>query len=105
MDPVSVGVDVQVGVETVKLEEESLTGKEGKEMTIICVARGANPPADISWNVEELVSEVTSEEQENTIEDDDTYETISRVSFIPSVEDAGRTVFCEAKNDVMEDAL
>ena len=46
-----------------------------------------------------------SEEQEEELLDDDTYDTVGRIRFLASSEDDGMSVSCQAVNEVMEEQM
>jgi len=88
-------------VESVVIEAEA--GVEGGEMLITCIATGGRPEASIIWNMPEGV--LFSEEEEVQILEDETFQTVSKVHFIPSAEENEKKVTCQAINDVMVEAV
>ena len=94
-------VDVNIAVETVELD--SLEGQEGEEMEVVCRATKSRPEAIITWTLPDHVE--FSEETEAELLDDDTFDTISRIHFVPTAEDDGISVSCQAVNEVMEEPL
>ena len=96
-------VDVNIAVDSVELESDSLEGDEGEEMEVVCRAHKSRPAATITWTLPEHVE--YSEEQEEELLDDDTYDTVGRIRFLASSEDDGMSVSCQAVNEVMEEPM
>ena len=96
-------VDVNIAVDSVELESVSLEGDEGEEMEVVCRAHKSRPAATITWTLPEHVE--YSEEQEEELLDDDTYDTVGRIRFLASSEDDGMSVSCQAVNEVMEEPM
>ena len=75
-------VDVNIAVDSVELESDSLEGHEGEEMEVVCRAHKIWPPAKITWILPE--HKKYSEEQEEKVLDDDTYNTAGWIRFLAS---------------------
>jgi len=88
-------------VESVIIEDEA--GIEDEEMVITCVATGGIPAASISWIM--LETALFSVEEEVRTLDDDTFQTVSRLTFTPTYEEHMKKVSCEAVNEVMEEPV
>ncbi|GBM35300.1 hypothetical protein AVEN_38165-1 [Araneus ventricosus] len=73
----------------------------GKETDIVCVARGARPPAQISWwlDGEKLTTKIT----ESTAEEDNL--TISSLNIRPSIQDNLRNLSCRGDNPQLTDSV
>ena len=90
-------------MDSVELESDSLEADEGEEMEVVCRAHKSRPAATITWTLPEHVE--YSEEQEEELLDDDTYDTVGRIRFLASSEDDGMSVSCQAVNEVMEEPM
>jgi len=100
----SIEIQVNAGVSSVTLEDGSLTGTVGEEMTVVCIAGGSRLRADISWNIEGY------ENNTNFIQNDDfpvlgngKINSVSKLTFIPTEDFNTRTIICEAINELMEE--
>jgi len=101
---VKVQLDVNVAVESMEIEDESLIGEEEQDMTVTCVAHRSRPPATFTWTLGDDSVEFTVNQKEN-LRDDDTYETKSEITFTPTAENNGMVVKCQATNEVMDEPL
>ena len=99
-------VELNVPIEALEMEGEELEelqGEEGEEMEVVCWSLRSRPYPDITWVLPNQM-EFTAE-QEAVLTEDETYDTVSRVTFTPTAEDHGMSITCQAKNEVMEEAL
>ena len=91
-------------------------------MVITCVATGGRPEASITWTMPETVLFSVEEEVQILVgfdkfndklklkictsnQEDDTFQTVSKLTFTPSQEEHEKKVSCQAINDVMEEAV
>jgi len=107
-----VQVDVNVAVESLSIQEETLIGVDGEQMTVSCVAQRSRPPATIIWNLPDTEGDFlhdkfldSAEEVDQVLLEDETYETVSRITFPAVAEENGMTVSCEATNEVMSEPI
>ncbi|GFQ77636.1 uncharacterized protein TNCT_93441, partial [Trichonephila clavata] len=73
----------------------------GKDIDIVCVARGARPPAQISWwlDGEKLTTKIT----ESTAEEDNL--TISSLNIRPTIQDNLRNLSCRGDNPQLTESV
>ena len=110
-----------VPVKSISLQPE-ISGEEGNEMIATCTAHGGRPAATVSWVVpdelEFLQRDTISLLLVSTLhlhmsiigkfcchKDDETFESVSILTFIPSANEHKKEVICQAINDVMEIAI
>jgi len=91
-------VNVISVVESVMIEGEA--GTEDEEMTMTCIASGGHPASTITWVMPDGVNFTV--EEEVTVNEDETFETVSRLTFTPTADENEKNVVCEAINDVMD---
>ncbi|XP_071039050.1 neural cell adhesion molecule 1 isoform X3 [Parasteatoda tepidariorum] len=97
----TVSLDMNLRPTDVRITTPHQPLSAGKETDIVCVARGARPPAQISWwlDGEKLKTEVT----ESTAEEDNL--TISSLSMRPSIRDNLRNLSCRGDNPQLPDSV
>lgn len=104
----SVTVDVNVPPLRVDVSGAEDATREGNMVVLTCLARGARPPATITWRngslpIEDAPTIVNVEADTKEIRlDDDTYETQSRLQFTATRFENGQSFSCEASNTVLE---
>ena len=92
-----------VPVRRVSLDLDTVSGREGQEMTLTCTAQGGPPTPRVSW---ELALDTPFEHTHTTsVLEDDTLETVSHLTFTPSSLHDLEVIQCRAINDVMSEAI
>ncbi|XP_059086621.1 hemicentin-1-like isoform X5 [Tigriopus californicus] len=108
----SVQLDVNLRPESTSIIGANDPVQDGSVVTLMCRAQGARPAALITWyNGTVPLAEAPTEDvalQKPPVEvtvkqDDETYETQSRISFVASRFENGELITCEANNPVLED--
>ena len=106
-----------VPVSSVSISKE-VSGQECIEMILICTAVGGRPAPSLSW----IMPDNVQFKQEDSsfllvrlttqinickiiLKDDETFESVSKLTFTPSHEENGKEVSCQAINDVMDEAF
>ena len=92
-----------VPVRSVSLDLDTVAGREGEEMTVTCTAVGGPPTPHISWTLPDNVPHVTT--NSTNVLEDDSLETVSHVTFIPSSWHDLEVIQCSSINDVMTEAI
>jgi len=97
----SVQVDVNLRPYQTKVTGAEEPHEEGSVVTLFCRTWGARPAAVITWfNGSRPFSEQPAAQV--AIQNDDTYETQSRISFVASRFENGESITCEANNAVLD---
>lgn len=96
-------LEVEVPVKTVRLDLETVAGREGEEMTVKCSAVGGPPTPHITWTLPHDVPHLTT--NLTTVLEDDSLETVSHLTFTPSFLQDMEVIQCHAINDVMTEAI
>ena len=97
---------------------EGEAGTEDEEMTMTCIASGGHPASTITWvmpdgvnftveeevtvNVRTIVKHIEYRKKKFFVQEDETFETVSRLTFTPTADENEKNVVCEAINDVMD---
>ncbi|TRY71608.1 hypothetical protein TCAL_03134, partial [Tigriopus californicus] len=98
----SVQLDVNLRPESTSIIGANDPVQDGSVVTLMCRAQGARPAALITWyNGTVPLAEAPTEDV--ALQDDETYETQSRISFVASRFENGELITCEANNPVLED--
>ena len=97
---------------------EEVSGQEGVEMILTCTAVGGRPAPTFSWTMPDNIqfkqedSSSLSVSLANQInickiiwKDDETFESVSKLTFTPTHEENEKEVSCQAINDVMDEPL
>ncbi|XP_054717287.1 synaptogenesis protein syg-2-like [Uloborus diversus] len=97
----SVSLDMNLRPTDVRITSPYQPLSAGKDADIVCVARGARPPAQISWwlDGEKLTTGIT----ESTAEEDNL--TISSLSIRPEIHDNLRNLSCRGDNPQLTDSV
>jgi len=95
----NVQIDVNVPVASVSID--SMPGQEGEEMTLTCTALGGRPAPTFSW----VIPVEYQQEDSSSLQEDETYESVSKITFTPTYEENNEEVECHAINDVMDESL
>lgn len=102
-DPLSATVQLDVNLRPFATE---ITGaetpvEEGSAVSLLCRTNGSRPAAVLTWYNGSNPFSVQPTGQV-ALQDDDTYETQSRLSFIATRFEHNEKIFCEANNEVLE---
>ncbi|XP_021000681.2 cell adhesion molecule CEACAM1-like [Parasteatoda tepidariorum] len=97
----TVSLDMNLRPTDVRITSPYQPLSAGKDTDIVCVARGARPPAQISWwlDGEKLTTTVT----ESTAEEDNL--TISSLNLRPTIQDNHRNLSCRGDNPQLTDSV
>ncbi|RWS23888.1 protein turtle B-like protein, partial [Leptotrombidium deliense] len=84
----------------VKIISKQETFKWNKYVELVCESRGSKPSADIFWFTDNDVQKALVSSQHSS---EDGFRTTSFLTYLPSIEDNGKRLYCVAVNNQMPD--